>query len=38
VKKTCKFKDLYESKLGVNLKELKSLMVDRDQIEQIRNQ
>jgi hypothetical protein len=38
VQKTRKFGDLNQSKLGVNLKKIKSLMVDRGQIEQIKNQ
>jgi len=37
VQKMCKFGDQNHSKSGVNLKEIKSLMVDKGQIEQIRN-
>jgi len=37
VQKMCKFGDQNQSKSGVNLKEIKSLLVDRGQIEQIRN-
>jgi len=37
VQNMCKFGDQNQSKSGVNLKEIKSLMVDRGQIEQIRN-
>jgi hypothetical protein len=38
VQKICKFGDRNQSKSGVNLKEIESLMVDMGQIEQIRNQ
>ena len=37
MQKMYKFGDQNHSKSGVNLKEIKSLMVDKGQIEQIRN-
>lgn len=38
MQKMCTFGDRNQSKSGVNLKEIESLMVDMGQIEQIRNQ
>jgi hypothetical protein len=38
MEKACKFGDWNHSKSGVNLKEIESLMVDRGQTEQIKNQ